>query len=213
MTASEPGAERNRFREELGIGKDQLVLLYSGNLGHKQGLEILPQLATLLQHRKDLHFLFCGDGAYRRPLERMTAGLGNVSLLHLQPRERLNELLNAADIHLLPQRADAADLVMPSKLTGMLASGRPVIATAAPGTQLAEAVTGCGLVVPPGNAPAFASAIADLAADREARLELGRAARRYAEEHMGREHVLRRFENEMLSLLAAEGALAVSEQQ
>ena len=63
-------------------------------------------------------------------------------LLPLQPADRLNELLNLADIHLLPQRADAADLVMPSKLTGMMASGRAVLATASPGTQLATVIDG-----------------------------------------------------------------------
>ncbi|MFT4113588.1 MAG: glycosyltransferase WbuB [Silvibacterium sp.] len=211
VMASAPGTQANAYRRELGIRDDQIVLLYSGNLGHKQGLEILPMVAEALKDREDLHFIFCGDGAYRRPIEQLTVDLPNVSLLHLQPKERLNELLNAADIHLLPQRADAADLVMPSKLTGMMASGRPVLTTAARGTQLAEAVEGCGVVVPPGDANAFIAAVSHLAADRELRLELGLAARRYAEEHMGRDYVLRRFEKEMLSLLASEPALKVFE--
>ncbi|GGH16211.1 glycosyltransferase WbuB [Silvibacterium dinghuense] len=213
VTASVPGALPNAYRHELGIRDDQIVLLYSGNLGHKQGLEILPQVAEALRERKDLHFVFCGDGAYRRPLERFAGSLPNVSLLHLQPRARLNELLNAADIHLLPQRADAADLVMPSKLTGMMASGRPVITTAVPGTQLADAVEGCGLVVPPGDVQAFTQAILALADARAERLEMGRTARCYAEEHMGRDYVLRRLEKEMRVLLASGPALEVSEQQ
>ena len=72
--------------------------------------------------------------------------LPNVRFLDLQPNDRLNDLLGLADIHLLPQRSGAADLVMPSKLTGMLASGRAILATASPETQLSYALEGCGSV-------------------------------------------------------------------
>jgi colanic acid biosynthesis glycosyl transferase WcaI len=192
----------NRIRQDLGLRDDQVVLLYSGNLGLKQGLETLPPLAAQLRDDSRLHFVFCGDGAFRPQLEQMTAGLKNVSLLPLQPVERLNELLNAADIHLLPQKEDAADLVMPSKLTGMLASGRPVISTAAAGTQVADVVAGRGINVAPGDGHTLLEAVLTLAEDKRMREEMGRAARLYAEEHLGREQVLRRFEIEMQSLVA-----------
>jgi colanic acid biosynthesis glycosyl transferase WcaI len=192
----------NRIRQELGLRDDQVVLLYSGNLGLKQGLETLPPLAAQLSDNLDLHFVFCGDGAFRPQLEQMTAGLDNVSLLPLQPVEKLNELLNAADIHLLPQKEDAADLVMPSKLTGMLASGRPVISTAAAGTQVADVVAGRGINVVPGDLNALREAVITLAANEALRREMGRAARLYAEEHLGREQVLRRLEFEMERLVA-----------
>jgi colanic acid biosynthesis glycosyl transferase WcaI len=199
----------NLIRRELGISDDQVVLLYSGNLGLKQGLETLPPLAQQLRDDRRLHFVFCGDGAFRPQLEEMTAGLENVSLLPLQPAERLNELLSAADIHLLPQREDAAPLVMPSKLTGMLASGRPIIATASPGTQVAYAVSGCGINVPPGDADALREAVLALAGSADLRKEMGRAARIFAEEHLGRDQVLRRFEIAMEGLFRDEASLAV----
>jgi colanic acid biosynthesis glycosyl transferase WcaI len=192
----------NQLRRELGLRDDQVVLLYSGNLGLKQGLETLPPLAAQLHDDPRLHFVFCGDGAFRPQLEQMTAGFRNVSLLPLQPVERLNELLNAADIHLLPQKEDAADLVMPSKLTGMLASGRPIISTAAAGTQVAEVVAGRGINVPPGDESMLLEAVLTLAANKTRRQEMGRSARRYAEEHLGREQVLLRFELEMERLVA-----------
>jgi len=113
----------------------------------------------------------------------------------------LNELLNLADIHLLPQRADAADLVMPSKLTGMLASGRPVLATAHAGTELAGVVAGCGVVVEPGNVQAFVDALRQLAEDGELRDCLGKAARRYAEDNLSKESVLSRFEQKLMQLI------------
>ena len=114
--------------------------------------------------------------------------------------ERLNELLAMADIHLLPQRADAADLVMPSKLTGMLASARPVVATAQPGTELAQVVQGCGLVVPPEDPRALADAILVLAADAAWRARLGSAGRLHAAQHMDREAVLKSFETALQAL-------------
>jgi colanic acid biosynthesis glycosyl transferase WcaI len=94
--------------------------------------------------------LLCGDGAARKRLQAEAENLDNVLWLPLQPAEKLNELLNMADIHLLPQRADVADLVMPSKLTEMLASGLPILATASRGTQVAQVLDNAGIVVSPG---------------------------------------------------------------
>jgi colanic acid biosynthesis glycosyl transferase WcaI len=105
-----------------------------------------------------------------------------------------------ADIHLLPQRADAADLVMPSKLTGMLASARPVIATALSGTELAQVVQDCGLVVLPENPRALADAVLALAADAPLRSRLGVAGRIHATQHMDREAVLSSFEAALQTL-------------
>jgi colanic acid biosynthesis glycosyl transferase WcaI len=103
----------------------------------------------------------------------------------------------------LLQKADAADLVMPSKLTGMFASGRPVVATARPETQLARAVEGRGIVVDPGDASAFADAIDQLAGDSPRRLQLGQNARDYALSELEKELVLSRFEQELCSFIAA----------
>jgi colanic acid biosynthesis glycosyl transferase WcaI len=132
----------------------------------------------------------------------LVAHRSNVTLLPLQPLDRLNELLNVADVHLLPQRAGAADLVMPSRLTGMLASGRPVIATADPGTQVALVVEGRGLVVPIDDTAALHAAVTRLVEDEELRLGMGRAARQYAVEHLGKEQVLQRFELDLVELVA-----------
>lgn len=195
VDAIRPQDEPSPYRAQLGIAHDQIVLLYSGNMGMKQGLEILPQLADRLRGNKLLHFVFCGDGAHRSRLQEAVFGLENVSFLPLQPIERLNELLNMADIHLLPQKSGAADLVMPSKLTGMLASGRPVIATAAPGTQIAGAIEGHGIAVAPGDLEALAQAAVLLAENSALRQRMGDAARSFAERELARDSVLRRFQS------------------
>ena len=188
------------YRETLGL-KDKVVLLYSGNMGAKQGLDSLGPLAASFEEDPRVHFVFCGDGVFRATLEGLVAGLGNVTMLPLQPMEQLNELLNAADIHLLPQRAGAADLVMPSKLTGILSSGRPVVATADAGTQVAYVVEGCGLAVPTEDPAALEGAVRSLVDDAELRARLGKAARVYAVAHLGGEQVLLQFERDALALL------------
>ena len=187
-------------RNELGFAHDDVVLLYSGNMGQKQGLELIVDAARLLASELRIRFVMCGEGAAYEALRTMATGLQNITWQPLQPLERLNELLNMADIHLLPQRADAADLVMPSKLTGILASGRPVIATATEGQELWSAVEGRGINVVPGNVDAFVSAIKQLVDDTGLRAQLGVAARHYAESYLCRDIVLKKFESELKKL-------------
>ena len=199
------------YRRELNIPECAVVALYSGNMGAKQGLEILAdaaanmaiapvQQAQVATDFAAVVFVFCGDGAGRVDLVARCQGLPNVRFMDLQPAERLPDLLAMADIHLLPQRADAADLVMPSKLTGMMASGRAVVATAHADTELGRVVLGCGLVVQPGHSLAFADAINTLAQDAALRTRLGKAGRAYAEANLDRDAVLGRFEAELRKL-------------
>ena len=186
------------YRHELGVPEGAVVALYSGNMGGKQGLEVLADLAKLCP---EVQFVFCGNGAGRADLVARCQGLPNVSFMDLQPAERLPDLLATADIHLLPQRADAADLVMPSKLTGMLTSARPVVATAHAGTELATVVQTCGLVVPPETPLALAEAVRTLAADPVLRQRLGAAGYAYAQAHLDRDAVLQKFESDLSDLL------------
>jgi len=190
------------MRQELGIAPETIVLLYSGNMGEKQGLEIVIECARQLAGRREVVFVLCGDGAAYPRLRKMSEGLRNILWLPLQPFDRLNDLLNLADIHLLPQRGDAADLVMPSKLTGILASGRPVVATAVPGTQVAVVVEACGIVTRPENAEEFMNAIVELAGSREKRVQLGNAAREYAVCNLGKNKVLACFERDIFDCVA-----------
>jgi colanic acid biosynthesis glycosyl transferase WcaI len=187
-----PLERESAYRAEWGIDRPY-VALYSGNIANKQGIEIVVEAARLLRHRRDLQFVICGQGPNRARLAEATADLDNVMLRDLQPTERLGELLGLADVHLLPQIVGAADLVLPSKLTNMLASGRPVVATAAPGTGLAAEVEGCGIVTAPGDPEAFAAAVETLLDDPRERERLGAASRRRAEEWWERDAVVGRF--------------------
>ena len=180
------------FRTEWAIDRPH-VALYSGNIANKQGIGIIIEAARLLAHRKDLLFVICGEGPNREPLAAAAAGLDNVRLEALQPASRLSELLGLATVHLLPQIVGAADLVLPSKLANMLASGRPVVATALAGTGIADEVVGCGIVTPPGDATALGAAIERLIDDPALGATLGRAARSRAEDRWSRTALVARF--------------------
>jgi colanic acid biosynthesis glycosyl transferase WcaI len=190
------------YRAGLGIPADAVVVLYAGSIGTKQGIELLAEAARLLAFARNIHFVICGNGPSRGPLMSACIRLRNVHFLDLQPAERLNELLGMADIHVLPQRADAADLVMPSKLAGMLASGKAVIVTAHPGTELGNVMSGRGLVVPPGDAAMLADAIEQLAVSPLAREALGAAGRSFAESELDQNAILSRFEQELFRCVA-----------
>jgi colanic acid biosynthesis glycosyl transferase WcaI len=192
IDAIRPLGDPSPYRAEWGIAAPHIAL-YSGNIANKQGIEIVLEAARLLAHRKDIAFVICGEGPNRANLERLADGLPNVTLHDLQPRERLGELLGLASVHLLPQLADAADLVLPSKLANMLASGRPVVATAAPGTGIADEVADCGVSVTPGDAWGVAVAIETLIDDEPRRRALGQAARERAEQRWSRAAILARF--------------------
>jgi len=185
-------ARKDGYRAELGIAEGTVVALFSGTLGGKQGLMVIPAAARLLAARDDIVFVVCGDGVMKPRLESASAGLSNIRLIPLQPSERLQELLSMADIHLMPQSPDVADLVLPSKLSGMLASGRPVVATCRPGTEIGEIVSQCGLVVAPHDSLALANAIGTLADQPTLRRELGRRARAIAEVRFDREATFKR---------------------
>ncbi len=197
------GASAQGYRAELGIPADAVVVLYAGSLGSKQGIELLAEAARLLVCSHNIHFVFCGNGPSRPSLMNACVRLVNVHFLDLQPTERFNELLGMADIHVLPQRADAADLVMPSKLGGMLASGRAVIVTAHAGTALSEAVWGRGVVVEPGDAAALADAIEQLSMSPATRELMGSIGRRFAEAELDRNVILQRLEEQLQRCVTA----------
>lgn len=158
-----PDQDASAYRQELGITADAFVALYSGNLGAKQGVRLIWEAAERLRDRPEILFLVAGDGPMRPELEKAAARLPNLRVVGFQPEARFGEFLSLANVHLLPQEREAADLLLPSKLGGMLASAKPVIVTADAGTELADFLgTSCQLT-PPGDSAALAEAIAQAA--------------------------------------------------
>lgn len=197
-----PLSGASSFRKELGLSEENVVALYAGNVNEKQGIDVLAEVAVVMEKKSpNVRFVFAGGGGRWQAFQKQVEGLSNVLTLPLQPAKRLNDLLNLADIHLLPQRADTADLVMPSKLSGMLASGRPVIATASKCTQIAQIVSDCGIVVPAGDKDAMVDAVMLLLEDQALRKSLGKNARKKAEELWKKDSVLSEFMTAMKALV------------
>jgi colanic acid biosynthesis glycosyl transferase WcaI len=193
------------FRKFLSIPSRDILALYSGSMGAKQGLEILAEVASLSEKNgkvdgKSIHFLFCGDGPGKGALLEACVNLRYVHFLDLQPSDRFPALLSSADIHLLPQIDGVGDLVLPSKLSGMLASGRSVIATARIGSEIGDVVQKCGYIVEPGDISAFYQAMVRLASNDSLREEFGRLAKNYATIHLDRNTILNDFQDRLFAI-------------
>jgi colanic acid biosynthesis glycosyl transferase WcaI len=170
-------------------------VLYSGNLGRKQGLEQVVELAReLAQRRTDIEIVVRGNGSQAAELSEEIGRLGlhNIRMVDLQPSEALGSALAAGDIHLVPQRPDAADFAVPSKVFNIMAIGRPFVATALPDSVLwrLQRQSGAFLCVPPDDPPTFAEAVIRLADDSRLRQELGRRGREFVELHYAKPLIL-----------------------
>jgi colanic acid biosynthesis glycosyl transferase WcaI len=173
----EPGPRGNSYRDEFGLG-DRTVVMYAGNLGFSQPLELVVEAARSLQDRDDLVFVINGGGSMRPGLEEKGAGLDNLIFVNLQPIERLPEVLAAGDIHVIALRRGLGRSSVPSKLYSILAAGRPVLASVDEGTEVVRVLdaVGAGYVVPPEDSEAFTAMVEVLmVADRAEMGERGRA--------------------------------------
>lgn len=170
--------EDNPLRAELARGARCLVM-YSGNIGRGHDVETLVGAARALEGRRDIAFLFAGDGARRGEVERAARDLPAVRLGPYQPRERLAESLSAADVHLVSLAPELEGLIEPSKLYGIMAAGRPAVFVGPPGSEVARTVEreGCGVALRNGDVAGLAAALARLADDAAARRRMGLAAR------------------------------------
>jgi colanic acid biosynthesis glycosyl transferase WcaI len=177
-----PEPKENRYRREFGLD-GKTVVMYAGNVGLSQSLDLVLAAAAHLAHDPDVVFVINGGGAARPGLEAAAAGLPNVRFVDMQPKDRLAEVAAAADIHVVPLRTGLARSSVPSKLYTILASGRPVVASVDLGTEVARTVAeaGAGIAVPPDDAEAFTKAIAALLEAPDDAAAMGAAGRRFVE--------------------------------
>ncbi len=178
-----PTDRMNDYRREHGLG-DATVVMYAGNVGMSQSLDLVVEAARRHRDRADVRFVINGGGAALEPLRRSAEGLDNLTFVPMQPRERLPEVLAAADLHLVPLKRGLARSSVPSKLYSILAAGRPVLASVDAGTEVAETVAaaGAGVSVPPEDIDAFCTALDGLLDDPARRAELGRSGRAFVED-------------------------------
>lgn len=189
VTAVEAAA----LREQLGLPEAKKIILYSGNIGEKQGLENVIDAAEQLRDQP-WQFVIVGQGGGKARLQKMAQerGLQNITFLPLQPYEALPALLKMADCHLVVQKRGAADAVLPSKLTNILAVGGNAVITAEAHTelgQLCDTLPGSAVCVEPESVSALVGGI-------EQALNMPKEnaiARDYAERTLEKENVLNQF--------------------
>ena len=174
------GAGGESFRRTYGL-EGKFVVLYTGNMGVKQGLDVIVSAAQLSQDRPEVVYLFAGDGAVRKDTESRAAALrlANVKFLPVQPREQLFQMLTAADLCLITQQRTVADIVFPSKTATFMAAGCPVVASVNAGSAVASILeqSSAGVVVAPEEPVRLFEAITSLQDDSRRRGEMCEAGR------------------------------------
>jgi len=200
-----PQDRQNEWAREQGLS-GKFVVMHSGNVGHAQGLETLVLAATFLRDLDDLEVVIAGFGARHASImalaERVEAP---IRFLPYQPREMLSYSLSSADVHFVGLAPGLAGYVVPSRLYGIMAVGRPVIVAADPESEVSKVVSevGCGVVLPPARPELVANAIRDLHARRHELAELGARGRRYVESEADRRVAHERYRMLIRELLAA----------
>ncbi|MBN3946944.1 MAG: glycosyltransferase family 4 protein [Nostoc sp. NMS7] len=176
----------------------KFVVLYSGNIALTQGLETVIEAAVCLRHIKDIVFVIVGESIALQRLQEycLLNGADNVLLLPLQPREKLPEMLAAADIGLIVQKRNVISFNMPSKIPLLLASGSPIVGSVPATGTAAKAIqlSGGGIIVEPESPDAMAAAVHDLYVNPTLRARLGKTGRQFAEENYSLEQALDRYE-------------------
>lgn len=193
-----PIEDKNQLKLEFGFQTTDKVILYSGAIGEKQGLESIVYAAQHFKDENDFKFIICGTGPYKEKLQKLVSdlGLNNVTFFPLQPMEKFNAFLNMADVHLVIQKAKASDLVMPSKLTTILSVGGLALITANNDSGL-YALTqkyNMGLLVEAEHQNALNKGIYEAIHTNE-RLTIMKNAREYAERYLDIDSVMKDFES------------------
>ncbi|NNC72965.1 MAG: glycosyltransferase family 4 protein [Sphingomonadaceae bacterium] len=184
----------NPLRSEWGFGEDDFVIGYSGNLGRAHDIDTMLGAAEQLRDDERFKFLFVGGGYLRTRLdeEARRRELTNIVTRPYQPRSELNQSLALPDIHWISLRPELEGLIMPSKLYGVAAAGRPVIMVGDPEGDIGRIIRGheFGLTVVPGDAKGFAETVRRFAGAPAEAKRFGSNARAYIENHAPRRTIL-----------------------
>ena len=182
--------EDNSFINEYKL-ENKFIVMYSGNLGLTQNLEELLKVVQYFQNRTDIKFLFIGEGAYKKRLMTFAqnSNLTNLDFLPYQPKEKLKFSLSAANIHLVPFQKGLTGVLVPSKIYGILACGKPFVAWVDKESEIYEIAHDfkCGITVPPGDIRNTVRAINWALTHRELLKEMGERGKKVVKKHFDKE--------------------------
>ena len=171
------------YRDQHGLG-DKQVVMYSGNVGLSQSFDLVRAAADRFSDRPDVHFVINGEGAARPDVDAWAASRANVTVADFAPREKVSEVLGAADLHLILLKRGLAQSSTPSKMYGILAAARPVLASIDEGSEVELTIDAArsGRAVPPEDEGAFLAALEEMLADPESLAAMGRSGRAHLAE-------------------------------
>ena len=187
-----PMSRLTNYRRELGVD-ESLVVMYAGNVGFSQSLELMIEAARVLPN---VIFVINGEGAARKSLQAKAHALSNVKFGDYQDASRLSEVLATGDLHVVPLRRGLGSVSVPSKTYSILAAGRPICAAIDLDTEVPRilAAANAGVCVEPDNHAAFVSAIAAMISDRKSLEEMGASGRKWVEGHASPQSIAQRYE-------------------
>jgi colanic acid biosynthesis glycosyl transferase WcaI len=187
-----PMSRLTNYRRELGVD-ESLVVMYAGNVGFSQSLELMIEAARVLPN---VVFVINGEGSARKSLEAKAHALSNVKFGDYQDASRLSEVLATGDLHVVPLRRGLGSVSVPSKTYSILAAGRPICAAIDLETEVPRilAAANAGVCVEPDNEAAFVSAIAAMISDRKSLEEMGASGRKWVEGHASPQSIAQRYE-------------------
>lgn len=170
------------YRQRHGLG-DKIVVMYSGNVGLSQSFDLVRHAATAWQDRADVHFVVNGEGAARHQVDRWAVDLPNVLVTDFAPRDEVGDVLGAADLHLILLKEGLSRSSTPSKLYGVLAAGRPLLASIDSGSEVDNIIAraGAGLSVAPDDPALFLEALEKMTTDTHELRAMGERARTFVE--------------------------------
>ena len=186
---------------KLGFKNSDKIIMYSGSMNAKQGINFLCEVIKETLKINNIKWVLSGQGHSKPKLEKEFYGNKNVKITDLKPIEELNNWLNMGDIHVIPQKIEVSGLVLPSKLLGIMAIGKPVVATAPKDSDLYLNCKNCGLLVEPSNLRGFSNAIIELSRDEEKAKKLGEAGLTNIIGKFDKETVLNDFNQEINDLV------------
>jgi glycosyltransferase involved in cell wall biosynthesis len=211
----QPMAPSPQVRAGLGAKADDFLVLYTGNLGAKQGLRTL--VAAAAGAPAEFKLALVGEGPERSQLVAFAeaAGATNVVFAAPTPRERYPQLLASANVLALTQLPGVTDSVAPAKLLAYMSSARPIVVAVNSDSETARLIkqAGCGLVTPAGDAEGLAMAVRSLKSDPEIATSMGRAGRAYVDRHFQPEAIINRWEGMLQEAVMSHRRLASSRTQ
>lgn len=190
------------YIKRLGFKPSDKIVMYSGSMNEKQGISFLSDVIKETLKVGNIKWLLSGEGHRKKLLENIFYGNKNVRITSLKPLKELNNWLNVADIHVIPQKIEVSGLVLPSKLLAIMAIGKPIVATAPENSELFKKCKNCGLLVKPNSLRDFSDAIIELSRNEEKAAKLGCEGVKNILGKLDKDTVLNNFNNEINELIS-----------